>query len=148
MHAELYKFIYLPPLTISPICPHTHLFCIFRTPPGKGGPCKVLPGPPGVQGSGFPRGGRCTGDHYTLVAKGYLHLYSFSYMCILINIYIYEGGQKIGGYYRPFNFLIFNFFFGNFGSLFSKIGLRDLKNRNPEVKICLGTKFHANPTKI
>ena len=61
---------------------------------------------------------------------------------------ICEEGQKIGGYYWPFNFLIFQFFFGNFGSLFSKIGLRDLKNRNPEVKICLGTNFHANPTKI
>ena len=68
------------------------------------------------------------------------------YACVYICIY--GEGQKIGGYYWPFNFLIFQFFFGNFGILFSKIGLRDLKNRNPEVKICLGTNFHANPTNI
>ena len=54
---------------------------------------------------------------------------------------LYEEGQKIGGYYWPFNFLIFQIFFGNFDNLFSKIGLRDLKNRNPGSKSVWGQIF-------
>ena len=46
-------------------------------------------------------------------------------------------------------FAIFHFlFFCKIWYFFPRIGLRDLKIRIPEVKICLGTNFDANPTKF